>query len=413
MSKPALSAAVLLVLVMLATACGGDAAEGDRAADATVTSVEAEATEQLPTAEPSDDPVATAEATAAEPTEAAPTEAAATEAPTTETPATEAAANEAAATDGTRQDPQPGVHSAGALTITAQRCTIDGAEFVGDSSSRVMPGIAVLDPHVYLSNADGQTLRFVADTTAGCALTIDPTWGDAGTYTPASAQDALNIAQATGRLVMSGSVFESEVVDTTTGASYVCDASGKVEITPDGSLGVAYFPGSAIRQVNFTDTGCTVDDPAPQAASLAYEHQTILSGQFAPGGQFVTGGILPGNLAQVIAYTEDGAEVWRQGESDPDSFGDQRYGWVHAVSLCGATPAVCTLDTNFRRLQVLDPAGTWVTSADLNELLDIESAWWEDMEFDAAGRIWMPVGAGRDEGDLADGFLFLLTLDGI
>ena len=392
MFKPAIPIALLLVLALLATACGGEEPADDTAG----------ATEEEPAA-------AVAEP---EPTEPEPTEPEVTEEPTVEEP-TEAPTTEEAAAEGVPQDPQPGVHNAGALTISAQRCAIEGAEFVGDSASRVMPGIAVFGDQVYLSNAEGQTLRFLADTSAGCTITLDPTWGDGGVYTPESEQDALNIALGTGRLVMSGSVFEAEVVDTTTGASYVCDVTGEVEITGDGSLGVAYFPGSAIRQVNFTDTGCTVDDPAPQASSLAYENQTILAGQFTLDGQFVTGGNLPGNIAQVISYTQDGSEVWRQGESAPDSFGDQRYGWVHAISLCGATPAICTLDTNFRRLQVLNADGTWVTSADLNELLDIESAWWEDMEFDEGGRIWMPVGGGRDEGDLSDGFLFLLTLEGI
>ena len=400
---------VLLVLAMVATACGGDDDGADTAADPEPTTEfeSPEPAEAAPEPEPeptkseTEEPASGTLSTESQSTEAAPT---ATPEPT-ETFA-----------EGTPQDPQAGVHQAGTLTVTATRCEIVGTTIAGDessSSSRVNPAIAVQGDQVYLANDAGQVLRFTADTSAGCTLTLDETWGEAGTYTPTEEQDALNIAD-TGRLVMSGSVFEAEVVDTATGASYACDVTGEVEISPDGTTGVAFFPGSPLRAVEFGDTTCTVIDPAPLAASLPFDNQTILSGMINPDGSMVVGGNLPEpNRATIVAaYDPAGTELWRQGTEDPDDFGDQNYGWVHAVSRCGAA-GICTLDTNFRALQVLDANGAFLTAVDLNATHGIERAWWEDMEADDQGRLWMPVGAGREDGDLVDGFVFLMTFEGI
>ena len=401
------AALLLLVLALVATACGGDEPAETAADPAPTTEFESpEPTEP----EPEPEPVATTEEPGTGTLSTESSAGGATEAPTATPEPTETFA------EGTPQDPQAGVHQAGTLTVTATRCDIVGTTIAGDessSSSQVNPAIAVLGDQVYLANDAGQVLRFLADTSAGCTLTLDETWGEAGVFTPTEEQDALNIAD-TGRLVMSGSVFEAQVVDTATGASYACDVTGEVEISPDGTTGVAFFPGSPLRAVAFGDTTCTVTDPAPVAASLPFDNMTILSGLLRADGSMVVGGNLPEpNRATIVAaYDAAGAEAWRQGTEDPDDFGDQNYGWVHAVSTCGAA-GICTLDTNFRSLQVLDANGAFLTAVDLNETHGIERAWWEDMEADDQGRLWMPVGAGREDGDLVDGFVFLMTFDGI
>ncbi len=315
-------------------------------------------------------------------------------------------AEEEGETQGTPQEPSPGTHSAGAVTITATLCTIDGTTFTGTSSSRVLPTLAWAGGQVYLANEEGQVLRFDASTDEGCRLTLDETWGDGGSYTPEEAQSAVEVAG--DRVFMSGGVFETEVVSASTGASYTCAVSGTVVPRPDAATGIAFFPGSAIKHVDFTDTNCTVTEPSPLAASLPFQNQNAAAAHFLADGVLVAGGELPEGH-KVIAFGPDGAELWRHGSDGND---DQRYGWVHGIAPCAG--GICTVDTNYKRLQVLRGDGGWVTSANLNDLLGLPgSAWWQDIDVDDQGRLWMPVGAGRTDGDGADGFVFLVTVEGL
>lgn len=391
--RPPRLLALLACLTLLAGACGGDEAVESVAAADPLTEEPPE-----PDIQPARDPDPDADP---EPNHAKPAD--------EETDEPEDEAEPDPAGEGTPQDPQPMSHTAGTLTVSAVRCTVDGPAFVADRSSDAMPGVAVAGDQVYLTNGEGEVLRFTAATDDGCTLTIDDTWGQGGIFTPTrDRQSAVDIVG--DRLAISGAVFETEVVDVITGGTYACGVPGTTVIRPDGGSGVAFFPGSAIREVTFSDTGCTVDDPAPLAAQLPFDTQTLTAGHFLDDGTLLAGGSLPGNTAVVAAFAPDGTELWRHGSEDDGHVGDQRYGWVHGITSCG--PGVCTVDTNFRRLQVLDAAGGWLTSVDLNDLLGVQRAWWEAVADDDQGRLWMPVGASRQDGDVADGFLFLVTFEG-
>lgn len=302
-------------------------------------------------------------------------------------------------------DAMGGVHRAGPLTVTAVRCDLGATRFDAESSSEAMTGVAVHDDHVYATNADGQVLRFVVDelTAETCRLSLDPTWGEAGTYTADDEVTKVSVS-GTGRVLLSGSVYGVETVDARTGASTTCSGAGDYVVAPDGTTGLGFFPGRPLKAITFAETSCQVEEPAPAAAALPFAEPTVTALAYLEGGDLLVGGKFTSGDHGVARLAPGGKVRWAHGDG---AASPQDFGWVHGVAPCG--DGFCAVDTNFKRLQVLGAGGGWLTSVDLNETLGLSTgAWMDHLEADDEGRLWLPVGISRDGQDAADGALFVV-----
>lgn len=291
-----------------------------------------------------------------------------------------------------------GTHRAGMLSANFDVCKIEGAEFRSTSNSEAIPGMASYGDHLYVLDADGNVRRFTHQLDDSCVLTLDADWADGGVHTT-NAEDVSNISiSESGRMLLSGGVFGVESVDLATMASMECAGAGSFVLAPDGKSGLGYFPGSALKEIRFTDTNCQIGE-AELPGQLPFDDGTVQALTWIDGNLVAAGPDQDKNI-KIAQVSPRGKVEWLGGaESD-----EARFGWVHGVAAC--TPGVCAIDTNYRRMQIRDTDGAWLTSVDMSEALSISgSAWWTHLEPAERGGNWLAVGVTPTGSDEAEGFV--------
>ncbi len=333
--------ALLLALALAASACGGGSdADGAGEDDSTVlTNVAPEPVEETTTTEAADDTTDdTADDTADDTGDDAGTDEEA-----------------AAASEPVRPEIVTAPLSAGPLTVTPTHCTVEGTELISSDGSA--SSIAFAGDRLFAATAEG-ILAFTVDTSAGCALTLDPTVGDAGVLHPDEFDSVAG--NADGRLV-AGNVFGLTVFDVEPGFSYECDGpNGQVSVSPDGTQAVGVFATSAPELWSLTDTICTFE------SELAFDQLADVKFIAFDGADYLVGGE---GLDEVVYGTRYSGttEAWRVGTEEIGA--PAWFGWIHGMAPCGAY--TCIVDTNTFQLALVDGSGTLAAGFDFDDAVGV------------------------------------------
>ncbi|MCC7535431.1 MAG: hypothetical protein IT379_04435 [Deltaproteobacteria bacterium] len=261
--------------------------------------------------------------------------------------------------------------------IRAVRCTMPGVELLSDSSFDSIGRIEMgTDGKLYALDADHRIMRFdVAGEGDTCTLTLDQTFGTAGRLNPG--RDIKEIAAVAGnRIIASNGIFNSYRL--TNGAVDIdCSGGGGyLAASADGRLAIGHFANSALKRVTWTDTLCQVEEWSAFRSPFTNVNTVSFVGR-----DIAIGGVLDtpadSDPRVVIVFDQNGRERYRAGNT-AEGFGDDRFGWVHAIEQCG--PNLCVVDSNFRRLSVWNPRGEFQGAVRLGDLLGLDYPWIPDLE---------------------------------
>lgn len=348
---------------------------------------------------------------------AAPAPAAAPAAPTPAAPAAPAAEvplrdrplpERIAATTATVPAPAP--QTEGAVTLSAQTCTMDGPAFVGDDAFRTIGPIAwSSDGSLYVSDTEGQVRRYTVQPGDACALTMDTSFGTNGELSVGEgmgARVASIVSDARGHAYIATSMSGTTRV---TGATvdYHCDTRGELSVSPDGSVGIAMFGGSNPQLVTFTDTGCTT---APwQASELPDDLDSIT---FLDDRRILVGGHA-GSRAPHLARLYD-----RAGHPSGDAFGDttdslnadDHFCHIHGAIDC--SHGLCVHDGNCRSLRIFDAQQHVTAEISVSRAIGVSYPWVPSITLARDGVAFASAsqqrGSASDRTNVYDGYVFRL-----
>jgi len=311
----------------------------------------------------------------------------------------------------TRPRPQP----EGTLRLTAQRCQVEGATFLSTRKNPAFRALELVRPHLYAIDHTGAVLRFNVVPGAKCRLRVDKSWGTGGVYRAGFGLERLS-ADDRGTLVASG-VLGSVVVRRGR-VVYRCKAQkqGHIALHPTGGWGLAGYWGSDVQHLVFGPASCTgkgwhltglKDDarrrgPFRLVSALGFRGDTILVG---------------GSLAMpvqgwhpqvVVAFDNQGRRRFALGALT--GHGVERFGWIHAVGVCGAN-RICVVDSNNRLLTLWDKSGKFMGAAALPALLGLRDPWVTNLAVITQDRAYLAAGPGGSQTGLSAGSIF--RVDGL
>lgn len=305
----------------------------------------------------------------------------------------------------TRVVPAPAVTSetAGAFSLVAELCTLDGPEIVGDDTFTTVGPIAwASDGALYLIDQDGRVRRYAITRGEACVLAMDTSFGEGGrmSFGDDAARPRSIAADAAGHVYVSSSMGGT---DRLTGShrDYHCDTRGNVVVSSDGTLGFALFGAGPIRRVSFTDGNCSVEDwrgvelPASVNAVAFVSPSRILVGGSAGSGA--------PTLARL--YAVDGSPTGAAfGDTEGDLSAADHFCWVHGAVACGE--GLCVLDGNCRDLRIFGADNVTLGSIDLMRLFGLAYPWVSGLTEFREGVAYTTVSQERDANDVYDGLVF-------
>jgi len=272
--------------------------------------------------------------------------------------------------------PTPAAQTAGTMTVTAQVCTLDGPELVGEDSFRAVGPVAVTpDGHLYLIDAQYKVRRYTVQPGEGCALQMDTTLGEGG---------LLGLGEGLGRRPESitsdarGHVFVSSSMNGTwritgTNTDYHCqETRGKLTINGQGSVGFALFGSGTPQKVSFTDTGCSVAEWTYSEPFERVDSVTFVGNRVLLGGSDNAEGRPGPHLARF--YNEAGApQGARFGDTTDNLSAADHFCHVHGGVECRA--GLCVVDGNCRKVRVFNNNREVQGIVDLMRLLGLRYPW--------------------------------------
>ena len=326
-----------------------------------------------------------------------------------EAPAEAAPAEEAPATEGEPVVPTPKAQTVAGLSVTAEACAIEGHAFTGDSSMGMFKSVAVHGEHVMVIDGEGRLMAFEVSTDGGCSLKLASDFGEGGIMTFDKEVDWTSSGGDT--LIASSGVFETQVIRGGS-VAYTCEADGYIELSADGSWGIAPWVNATVEKVTFDETSCKaqpwvlqdLSDEAKRKGPFAMTQASAVIGDKIYIGGSLAKSVDPDESRVIIAFTPEGKEVGRI-ESKDDA--TPRFGWIHAINAC--KPGICVLDSNYRRITMWDDKGASLGELDLKALLGLSYPWIKDFAVGSDGASWLVAANDRAEGELADGFIYRVT----
>ena len=291
---------------------------------------------------------------------------------------------------------------AGDKEITADVCTFEGLELLGESSMNVMNNIAVTsDGKLYVVDNDGQLMRFTFKEGDACVLVYDAAFGTAGKLKLDQEIETLNV-DGNNKLYASAGIWESFRL--TEGAvDFKCETDPNGYIVPreDGKGGLAYWSRGELVKVAFTDTGCTgenwaFESPLDMVQSVAFMNDLVLvGGSLKPE-------VNPNHEIVVVAFNKEGKPQFQLG-STAEGIDEQTICWAHGLSACPS--GICVLDSNCRAMTTWNDKGEFQAKIDLSELFGLRYPWYPD--FQVVGDVtYVAAGQEREESSVAQGFIF-------
>ncbi len=355
-------------------------------------------------------------AAAPTPTPAVPTPAPAAPEPTPGTPTPTPAAPEPAPTPaptGAREPlavraarttavaPTPQEVTVGRQTLRAEQCLFDGPPLLADSNSRALASMAFdRRGRLHVIDGDQKLRRYVRAHSDTCRFARDMGFGQEGILDLPSPVSHVSVDRR-GSVVASG-VLGSFVIDEgTVTARCPRPSHGYVTMSPQG-VGYGIFPGSPVRQVEYTADGCqvtpwTYENPFRSVTALAFDRRTLLMG-----------GSMPGNGGnQVAVYDERGRERARFG--NPRGTEEDGFCWVHGLSACRA--GVCVIDTNCDRIHLWTARGQHLGNVRASLLFGVPRPWLSDIVAGRRGELFVATGVQRTPANesVSEGVLFLVS----
>jgi len=294
--------------------------------------------------------------------------------------------------------PQPA--TVGRQTLTAEQCTFDGPPLVSESSSRALPSIAFdRRGRLHVIDGDQRLRRYVRAFSDTCRFARDMSFGEEGILALPSPVSRVSF-DGRGTVVASGVLGSFVVEDGTVTTRCPRPSHGYVSMMPRGP-GLGIFPGSPVRQVEYTAEGCTVSpweyqNPFQSVTALAFDRRTILMGGSMPdrGGN------------QVAIYDDRGRERARFGNTRATE--EDGFCWIHAISTCRA--GVCVIDTNCDRIHLWTRRGAHVGNVRASALFGVQRPWLSDIAEGRRGELFVATGVSRAPAadGVSEGVLFLV-----
>lgn len=313
--------------------------------------------------------------------------------------------------------PAPAPQSLAGKNVGAVRCTLNGVELLDDSSFEAIGRIELADDGMlYVIDNEFHVRRFsVEDTADACTLTLDTSFGQGGVLDPGSKVKEVSATKG-GRLLLSGG-FGNTYRLTKGQVDVTCTTprQGYLVAAPEGSRILGHFVSPPMREVAFTDATCTAEDWALPSFPLKSVNMVAFVGpNIAVGGQLAEK-VGTRNPHVVVVLSKSGAEQYRFGNTD-EGFGDDHFGWVHAIEPCGKS--ICVLDSNFRRLSMWKTGGAFEGAISLSKLFGLDYPWINDMEMIPGNKAFFSVTqqreaqGGEKRSGVYEGMIFRATWGG-
>ncbi len=306
--------------------------------------------------------------------------------------------------------PTPGSATVGDVTLQAEVCTVEGAEFLGDSTMSMFASVVTANGRLFVADGSPKVRAFTIADGDACTLTLDESFGEGGALTLGHDIEWLSV-DGEGRVIGSNGIFKAYAFDAAGETSFECDTKGYVEQHEDGEWAIAPWVNSNVRIVEIAEGACSAEDwvltdlgdDAARKGNFTTVHSVALLGDTVLIGGGLAKSVDPDGPNVVAAYDEAGKEKFRfGGEGDVGS--DQRFGWVHAMA--GCKPGICVLDSNYRRMTAWSSRGEFVGSVDLSELLDLSYPWIADFHVAEDGTAYLVAANDRADSDVAEGVIY-------
>lgn len=309
--------------------------------------------------------------------------------------------------------PSPGSATVGDINIEAEVCTVEGAEFLGDSVMRVFASVAVADGRLFVADGSKQVRAFIVGEGDGCTLTLDAEFGDGGARTLGHDIEWLSVDGA-GRVVASNGIFKAYAFDGAGKTEFDCDTKGYVEQHAAGRWGISTWVTSNVRMVELAEGACSAEDwvltdlsdDANRKGNFTSVHSAAVVGNLILIGGALAKSVDPDASNVVAAYNKAGKEKFRFGGSD-EIGSDQNFGWIHAISGCEG--GICVLDSNYRRMTVWSYKGKFIGSVDLSELFDLGYPWINDFHVADDGYAYFVAANDRESSVVAEGVIYRVS----
>ena len=309
----------------------------------------------------------------------------------------------------------PAAQTLGGKKVEAVQCKLPGTGLLAPSSSTVIRAIESVGDRLLIADHVGVLHGFKVSTAAGCELSVDASFGDAGTMKLPNKIEHLSKSSA-GLVMAASGIFDTYAVQDGK-KLFDCKATGHFELEPGGKWGIAPWVNSTVEIAEITKDSCQRKDWVLENLSDNAKRKgpfKMVNTSAVIGGKIFIGGIpvdkVDGREVRIVAiFDKAGKELGRFGSTGKD-FGDDSFGWVHGLSACG--PNVCAIDSNFRRLSVWSLDGKkFLGAVSLTKLFGAASgaAWINDISQAKDGAIWLSLGQDRAGGAVAEGAVFRVT----
>ncbi len=305
--------------------------------------------------------------------------------------------------------PQPKEQKAGAATIHADLCKLEGAPFLGKSSSTLLRSVAVVGNKLVVADEKGALHGYSIDKTGGCKLTVDQGFGTDGVLKLPRDINYLS-SDDTGRILASNGIFSAYAVKDGK-QEFECKTSGNLEPTATGKWAIGPWVNATVKLVDVGPSGCTGqewvlkdlgNDAKRQGAFKNVNTSAVIGDLILIAGVPVekVNGREP---RIVVAYDKAGKEKFRFGNTATTT-GPDTFGWIHALSACRA--GICALDSNYKRISLWKSGGGFVASVELGPLFDMKSPWIQDFAVAKDGTAYFVTAQAREGSPVVEGNIY-------
>ncbi len=305
--------------------------------------------------------------------------------------------------------PKPKEQEVAGQKYSAELCKIEGAEFVGPSTTSLFKAVEVVGNKLVLADTKGKLHGFDIESKNGCTLKVDSSFGSGGVLELPKEINHLS-SDSSGRIMASNGIFAAYAVKDGK-QEFECKTGGHIELHPSGKWGIAPWVNATVKMVSFEGNTCKVEEWVLK--DLGNDKKRVgplknVNTAGILGDTILLGGIPVEKVAnrevrQVFAYDKAGKELFRFGSTDKTS-GSDVFGWIHALSPCKA--GICALDSNYRQISLWKKDGTHIGAIKLSALFDLKYPWIADMSFAKDGTAYFVTGQSRDGTKVAEGNIY-------
>jgi hypothetical protein len=263
---------------------------------------------------------------------------------------------------------KPAPKKLGQLELRPTLCELEGTPLLSErpvNDTAIGPIAMGPDGLLYLVGADRAIRRYRPDTSAGCKLVPDPSFGDGGKLVIEHKPTSPNLkagaltADGQGRLFASAEQVYAHGAWRLSGGKvdYHCaEAKGFVAVNDAGTTGFAVTSSSGLQKLAFTDAGCTAEDFAPEEAGTQPRMAGVVDGQVL---------LYFSDTKQIHAYDLEGKLQGKMGTTEGGGPGSICSARFFAKSAGGHL----VVDYNCKALRLFGDDGTSAEAVDLRSLL--------------------------------------------